>query len=335
MPKYVVNGATLNWAKTAIADGKISQDPWSLDGADKEKMLGDKQPKDWEFYSEHFLAYDPDQPKDTEEKYHYPIGKGDVVYVHAVSAVRSRASEAGQQDIFKAAGDIEAAIQEHKQSKTKESEPKRELSQSIEYRHLSEVRVTEPTDNSSIGVVSGTIRFNSLSHDLGGFQERIDPAAFDDSLSEGDLVALFQHDRQKPLGSQRSGTLKVNKNPDGLTYSIDLPDTSYARDLKALMTGRKEMRGSSFGFHTVADSWDRPAVKGGLPIRTIKKAHLLEISPVTTPAYPANGLSVRSVTIPPGVLESEPTPEPTPEPAKTLPVTTATKILTAKKHDPV
>ena len=329
--RYQVNESCLHWAKQAISEGKISQEPWSLDGSDKEKMLGDKETKDWEFYSQHFLGLDKAQSKDTEGRYHYPVGKGGVVYSRAVDAIRSRASQEGEKDIFEAAGEIEAAIKDYEQSKTKESEPKRELSQSIEYRHLAEVRVSEPTDNSSIGVVSGTIKFNSLSHDLGGFVERIDPAAFDESLAEGDLVALYQHDRQKPLGSQKSNTLKVTKTSDGLTYSVDLPDTTYARDLKALMTGRKEMRGSSFGFQTLEDAWTKPTVKGGLPIRTIKKANLLEISPVTSPAYPANSLSVRSV-IPPEFIQSEEKSKEIPKPKITLSL--ANRILQAKKHTP-
>ncbi len=331
MPKYLVNQSCLHWAKEAIASGKISQDPWSLDSEDKQKMLGDKPEKDWEFYSQHFLAYDADADKDTEARYHYPVGKGDTVFAHAVSAVRSRSSEAGQQEVFKAAGELEQSIKDYEQSKTKESEPKRDRTQSIEYRHLAEVRVSEPTSDGSIGTVTGTIKFNSLSHDLGGFVERIDPAAFDDSLAQNDLVALFQHNRQQPLGSQKSNTLKVTKTNDGLTYSVDLPDTSYARDLKALMTGRKEMRGSSFGFQTIEDSWTKPTVKGGLPIRTIKKANLLEISPVTSPAYPQNSLSVRSV-IPPEFATEPEKSEKISQPK--IPLLLAKRILESKKHTP-
>ena len=331
--RYQVNESCIHWAKEAISTGKISQEPWSLDGADKEKMLGSKETKDWEFYSQHFLGIDKSQAKDTEGRYHYPVGKGGVVYSRAVDAIRSRASQEGEKDIFEAAGEIEQAIKDYEQSKTKpeESEPKRELNQSIEYRHLAEVRVSEPTSDGSIGTVTGTIRFNSLSHDLGGFQERIDPAAFDDSLSEGDLVALFQHDRQKPLGSQKSNTLKVTKTSDGLTYSVDLPDTTYSRDLKALMHNRQELRGSSFGFQTIEDAWSKPLVKGGLPVRTIKKANLLEISPVTSPAYPQNSLSVRSV-IPPEFIQSEEKSEKI-SPAKT-PLSLAKRILESKKHTP-
>ena len=190
--RYQVNESCIHWAKEAISTGKISQEPWSLDGEDKEKMLGSKETKDWEFYSQHFLGIDKSQAKDTEGRYHYPVGKGGVVYSRAVDAIRSRASQEGEKDIFEAAGEIEQAIKDYEQSKTKpeESEPKRELNQSIEYRHLAEVRVSEPTSDGSIGTVTGTIRFNSLSHDLGGFQERIDPAASNISFSPSWLARL-------------------------------------------------------------------------------------------------------------------------------------------------
>ena len=282
-----------------------------------------------------FLAIDESADKDTEARYHFPVGKENTVFIRAVDAIRSRSAQEGEQDIFKAAGEIEQVIKDYQQSK--EEKPKREAPQGhIEYRALAECRVSDSTDDGSIGTVSGSIQFGSLSGDLGGFREQIDPSAFDQSLAGGDIVALYQHDKTKPLASQRSGTLHLIKTPQAIQYTASLPDTSYARDLKALMHGkRQEMRGSSFGFQTLEDTWSKPQGKG-LPIRTVKKAHLVEISPVVDPAYTQNSLSVRSI-IPPEMRESEPEqpkseakpPENTP---KVIPLSVAKRVIESKKH---
>ena len=347
MPKYVVNSACVKWAKEAISKGQINDGPWGIDAADKQKMLAGKTAdtgkdgKDWEFYSQHFLAFDPDQPKDTEERYHYPVGKENAVYVHAVNAIRSRASESGETDIYNAAGEIEQAIKDYELSKSadakakddgktspaaaKEVEPERSLPTELEYRAM-ECRLSSSDDQGN-GTITGTIRFNSLSSDLGGFMEKIDPHAFDQSLAEANIVCLYQHDRQRPLASQRSGTLKIEKTADAITYSAKLPSTSYAQDMRALMSGgHKELQGSSFGFQTVEDSWSKGDL---LPVRTIKRAKLVEISPVTDPAYPKNSLNVRSITIP-DAAKVTPEVEPKTSP-KILPLSTARKIIQSKK----
>src|SRR5262245_51420470 len=88
--------------------------------------------------------------------------------------------------------------------------------------------------------------FNALSHDLGGFRERIDPGAGLESLRSADIVATFNHDPDKPLGRTGNG-LRVGEDDTGGWYEIDLPDTSAGRDVAELVT-RGILRGSSFSF---------------------------------------------------------------------------------------
>ncbi|HEY0008098.1 MAG TPA: HK97 family phage prohead protease, partial [Tepidisphaeraceae bacterium] len=75
--------------------------------------------------------------------------------------------------------------------------------------------------------------FNSDSEDLGGFVERLLPGSFADSLTDGsDIRALVGHDDAKLLGRSSSGTLRLAEDERGLRVEIDLPNVSYANDLR-------------------------------------------------------------------------------------------------------
>jgi HK97 family phage prohead protease len=136
------------------------------------------------------------------------------------------------------------------------------------------------------------VPYNSNSLDIGGFQERFLPGSVTDTIKSGLIEAWTYHDRTKPLGSQAGGSLRLKEDETGLHYEIDLPDTSYANDLRAMMSdGRKDIGGTSFGFFPEKDNWKR---ENGTNIREVVKAHLDHISPVVTPAYPATSAALRS-----------------------------------------
>jgi hypothetical protein len=71
----------------------------------------------------------------------------------------------------------------------------------------------------------------------------------------------------------------------GLNVRVDLPNTSYARDLIALME-RGDVSQMSFGFVTRKQSWDEPSPGESVRIRTLLDVDLMEISVVADPAYP-------------------------------------------------
>jgi HK97 family phage prohead protease len=139
------------------------------------------------------------------------------------------------------------------------------------------------------------IPYNSDSHDLGGFVERFLPGSVSDTIKSGLIEAWTYHDRTKPLGSQAGGTLRLFDRPNSLDYECDLPDTSYANDLRAMLTGRKDVAGTSFGFMptSAGQIWKR---ENGNNVREIVKADLEHISPVITPAYPSTTAALRSLT---------------------------------------
>lgn len=161
----------------------------------------------------------------------------------------------------------------------------------IERRFLqAEVRATGDTSPKIGGYAA---KFNVLSQDLGGFRERIQRTAFDDCLATNpDIVGLFNHKMDYVLGRTSSRTMSVSVDDSGLAYLIDPPDTQLARDLMVSMR-RGDIRGSSFGFYCLEDTWDLDPETDGL-IRTIVKASVFDCSVVTDPAYLQADSSVRS-----------------------------------------
>lgn len=129
------------------------------------------------------------------------------------------------------------------------------------------------------------------------FVERFDPAAFDGWLrSKPELVALWNHNADIPLGRLSAGTLRVAKDARGLRFEIDPPPNSWGQD--ALIAIRRgDVGGMSFLFEAIRDAWGKPGADG-VSLRTVLESALHEISPVTFPAYPDAQVSVRSVRVP-------------------------------------
>lgn len=133
--------------------------------------------------------------------------------------------------------------------------------------------------------------FESLSLDLGGFQEKIDRRAFRATLRDQDDVrALWNHEPGLVLGRTESGTLKLSVDQRGLVFEIDPPATSWARDHLETMR-RGDVSQASFGFIARKDDWQE-GDDGELPTRTLLDVQLLDVSPVTYPAYTATDTEV-------------------------------------------
>lgn len=137
--------------------------------------------------------------------------------------------------------------------------------------------------------------YNSETVIFGLWRERIAPGAFASALNGSDDVrALFNHDPSLLLGRSASGTLQLSEDETGLKYDVDLPDTQLARDVRELIK-RGDVTGSSFGFRIDEEDWDdAPTKEGKLPLVTIRKVELFDVSPVTFPAYPQTSVSARA-----------------------------------------
>ena len=128
--------------------------------------------------------------------------------------------------------------------------------------------------------------YSRLSQNLGGFVEMVDVGAFTDTLArqgERNIMGLGNHDVSWLLGTTDSGTLRLESDATGLRYLIDLDmaDPDAVRMAAKVRTGK--MRGSSFSFRTIEDSWS--ATTQGFPLRNLVAAELFDVGPVSQPAY--------------------------------------------------
>ena len=135
--------------------------------------------------------------------------------------------------------------------------------------------------------------FESRSEDLGGFVEIIEKGAFDDVLGD-DVRALFNHNDDIILGRSANGTLALSIDDTGLRYDISPPDTQMVRDMVLAPMQRGDIDQSSFAFFVGEDDWAED--RNGVVTRTIKSvSRLLDVSPVTYPAYPDTTVALRKL----------------------------------------
>ncbi|WP_040981075.1 HK97 family phage prohead protease [Oceanobacillus jeddahense] len=122
------------------------------------------------------------------------------------------------------------------------------------------------------------------------FREQIKKGAFLESLNNDDQRFLWSHDPSKVLGRSKNNTLRLQEDNTGLRFELDLPNTSLAKDTYESIQ-RGDVDGVSFGFNVQDDEVDEP--DDDMPLRTIKKAKLIEVSAVAFPAYPDSEVSAR------------------------------------------
>lgn len=131
------------------------------------------------------------------------------------------------------------------------------------------------------------IVFNSLSNDLGGFREIIEPTAIDDELiKNSDIVCLKNHNIKEGILARSyhgRGSLKLEINEHGLHYSFDAPHTQFGDEVLE-MVRRGDIAKCSFAFVCGEDNWTKD--ENGEYIRRVKKIkNLYDVSLVYHPAY--------------------------------------------------
>ncbi len=136
--------------------------------------------------------------------------------------------------------------------------------------------------------------YNKDSEEMFGFTERVAPGAFDTALKEKDDVrALFNHDPNYVLGRSTAKTLRMKDDGSGLGFEVDLPDTTFARDL-VVSIERCDITGCSFAFRTRKDQWVHDKTSDRV-MRTLLDVELFDVGPVTYPAYPDTDVAARSL----------------------------------------
>jgi len=150
-------------------------------------------------------------------------------------------------------------------------------------------------DENTPAVIEGMAALYNQRADLGWYEEEILPGAFDDVLMD-DVRCLFNHDANLLLArsNKGQGTLTLTAVTTGLRYRYETPNRSYALDLADAIE-KGDVSQSSFAFRVKEAIWvEREGEEKEL--RQIKKIEqLLDVSPVTYPAYTDTSVAKRSL----------------------------------------
>ena len=174
----------------------------------------------------------------------------------------------------------------------------RTIKEKTEIRDLITDSIEIREDEDGNRTISGyAVKWEKKSHVLGyfyKFREQFKKGAFADSLEKDDQRFLWSHDVSKVLGRRKNNTLRLEEDEVGLRFELDLPKTSLGDDTYESIK-RGDVDGVSFGFRKEDDEIEEP--DDDLPLRTVKKAKLLEVSAVAFPAYPDSEVSARGYDI--------------------------------------
>ena len=123
------------------------------------------------------------------------------------------------------------------------------------------------------------------------FVERIAAGAFADAVGRDDVIFSVNHS-DIPLARTSSGTLMLTEDAVGLKMSARLDPAD--PDVAALVPkiARGDLGAMSFAFRVDAEHWDE---SGPMPVRTIERVRLVDVSIVTWPAYPETEIALRSL----------------------------------------
>lgn len=128
----------------------------------------------------------------------------------------------------------------------------------------------------------------------GLFREQIARGAFEDAVARDDVRALWNHNPDVVLGRTTSGTLRLTADSVGLRYEVVLNPADPEHQRVWQMVSRGDVSQSSFGFEVKGQEWgDRRETE--LPLRTITKVALYDVSPVTYPAYATTTVTARDL----------------------------------------
>lgn len=137
--------------------------------------------------------------------------------------------------------------------------------------------------------------FNQVA-DMGWFDEKIDPHAFD-NCDMSDVVLNFNHNNSDLLAGTRNSSLKLSITDKGLEQESSIIDTNIGNDvIKYVRSGL--IKKMSFAFEIDRDGGQEWALKEGddKEHRTIKKiSKLYDVSLVTFPAYEGTSVSARNI----------------------------------------
>ena len=126
--------------------------------------------------------------------------------------------------------------------------------------------------------------------------ESIKPGAFARAIRERhDVRCLMNHDVNFLLGRTASKTLSLEEDRRGLYFRCSPPDTQVGRDVRTLIE-RGDISGCSFAFNVTQQTRTETFVgKQMIVRREISDVDLIDVGPVTHPAYESTDVHARQV----------------------------------------
>ncbi len=126
------------------------------------------------------------------------------------------------------------------------------------------------------------------------FYERVAPGAFALSVLEDDQRIAYNHDASRILGRRSAGTATIHEDARGLFYSVLINPLDPAAMSVMAQVQRRDVSGSSFQFVLLPEdeTWEYGHT-GAIPLRTIHRARVIELGPVSFPAYVQTSVTAR------------------------------------------
>lgn len=175
-----------------------------------------------------------------------------------------------------------------------QSELKEEYRNTIDQEYINRFHFTDNGDRQDFVSGKGII-YNSVSEIFPGVYEKIATGAFSESLASFRTIKSFiNHNPTKILSTTRSEpALEILDGDKFLEFTAPIPPTTYGKDL-IINLERGNIKGASFSF-TIAENGDTyKKLSDGSLLRTITKAEIYEVGPVTNPAYEQTEVNLRN-----------------------------------------
>lgn len=171
----------------------------------------------------------------------------------------------------------------------------------MEFRYTNNAQMRADTESrkvSGYGIV-----FNSDSHPLSIHDSthgtvRVVEQITRESLAEADMedvISAYNHNFEKVLGRTTSKTMSLSIDDNGVKYTVQAGNQSYATDLLESLQ-RGDVSGSSFVFtYDASEGYELQDREDGVIVAIPKKiTKVYEMGPVTNPQYPETTAENRS-----------------------------------------
>lgn len=138
---------------------------------------------------------------------------------------------------------------------------------------------------------SSTLMMQRSNGSIVEFVEKIEPRAIE-GVNLDNIVSMVDH--EITLGKRKFGTMDIAIDDNGVKYSTRIPNTTAGNDARENITiGNLEGSSFQFGLAKDGDVWDLTKTPYQ---RTITKfSSVVEMGPVTRPAYPDTTAAMRSL----------------------------------------